>query len=132
MATYDPQLVSLVWGAIQMSGYAEGSMIAATMTGDKNKVQVGSAGATCFAKTANRAGEVTFRLFETSPLNAALSAAYDAGNVEVPMTLASLSTGAKMHGGNAILADKPGTTYDNNVPVREWKLIVDNMDSQFA
>lgn len=124
MTTYDPTRVSLIWGILPITGFADGTMIQVSPQGDGVRAVTGTAGETAFIETPNRQHEVMFRLFETAPSNVALTLLFEAGNVPAPMAIASLSTGAATAAGAAKLERIPGTTYDNNVPVREWKLIV--------
>jgi hypothetical protein len=124
MSTYDPQRLNLIWGVIAISGYADGSMVQISPQGDGVRAITGTAGETAFIETPNRQHEVMFRLMETSPINGALMLLFEAGNVPAPLSLTSLSTGAGMIADAAKLERIPGVTYDNNVPVREWKLIV--------
>lgn len=131
-ATYDPTRVSLVWGLLPITGFADGTMINVTPQGDGVRAITGTAGETAFIETPNRQHEVEFRLMETAggtPLatNTALVALFEAGNLPAPMTLTSVSTGATMAAGAAKLERVPGTTYDNNMPVRAWKLIIPKM-----
>ena len=129
--SYDPTQVFLTYGVLPVSGYADGSMIQVSPVGDGNKAMVGTAGEAAFVKTPNRQNEVTFRLFETSPVNAALALLYNAGNVPVPVALVSASTGALAGAGAGILERIPGVTYEAGVPVREWKAICPQWDTQF-
>lgn len=127
--TYDPTLNKFVYGVLPVSGYADGSMIQINPVGDGVKAVTGTAGETAFIETPNRQHEIMFRLFETSPFNAALALAFNAGNPPVPITVISLSTGATMAAGAGKLERIPGVTYDNNVPVREWKVVVPKLDT---
>lgn len=129
--TYDPTRTKMTWGVLPISGYADGSMIQVNPIGDGVRGVTGTAGETAFIETPNRQHEVTFRLFETAQIiNAALMALFNAGNLPAPVTIASLSTGKIFVSGAAKLERIPGTTYDNNVPVLEWKLIVLRGDTQ--
>lgn len=132
VATYDPQKVVMTWGLLPVSGYADGTMITDTPEGDGVKGQIGTAGESAFVETPNRLHTVAFRLYETSPMNAALAALFDSGNVPAPVTITSIGTGAQARGSAAKLERIPGTTYDNGVPVREWKLIVLRMETGFV
>lgn len=133
MATYDPTRVRLFWGIVRIDGFADGTMIQVSPQGDGVRAVTGTAGETAFIETPNRQHEVTFRLFETAnetlmlsggSMNAALALLFEAGNIPAPLSIASASTGVLFQASSAKLERIPGTTYDNNVPVREWKFII--------
>ena len=129
---YNPTQVMLTYGVLPVSGYADGSMIQVSPVGDGTKSQVGTAGEAVIVRTPNKQHEVTIRLFETSPVNAALALLFNAGNPLLPLTLVSLSTGAFMGAGSGCLERIPGVTYEAGAPVREWKVICPEFDSQFV
>mgnify|MGYP001559136436 FL=1 len=131
MATYDPTRVHLIYGILPITGFAEGSMITLSPQGDGVRAVTGTAGETAFIETPNRQHEVTFRLFETAPSNVALMLLFQAGNVPVPLAINSMSTGATMLAAAAKLERIPGTTYDKDVPVREWKLVIPKLETVF-
>lgn len=130
MASYNPAQILLLFGVIPISGFADGSMIEVVPVGPGTKVVQGTQGETTFIKTSNRQVEVNFRLFESAFSNVALSAYYNTLDVPVPVILVSLSTGAVAAAGAGSLERIPGTTYDGNVPVRDWKIICPVFDQQ--
>ena len=130
-STYDPTKVKLFYGVLPVSGYADGSMIDVRPMGEGVTILTGTAGETCFIDTKNKKHEMMFRLFNTARLpNAALEALFNAGNLPLPVAILSLSTGELIVSGNAKIERIPGTTYDNNVPVREWKLMIPSLETQ--
>lgn len=134
MAVYDPQKVSLIWDTIDISGFAEGSMIQVNMLGDGASSKTGTGGFTSFVYSADRRAEIMFRLMEDAPSNFKLQSAYDpsvGGNAPKAVTVARVGSGIKMHAGEGVLERVPGVTYDNGVPVREWKLMVDALETSF-
>lgn len=121
---YDPANTKLVWGAIGISGFAEGTMIEVEPGGEGNKVQVGTAGEAAYVKDRNRSAKVKFRVMETArAVMVQLSAAYQIGNIPAPLGIIDLSTGMKGGAASAMLERWPGVTKDNGVPVREFVLV---------
>lgn len=128
MTTYDPGKVFMMWGPIPISGFAAGSMVNVQHQGEGVKAETGTAGETAFVESYDKRGTVTIRLMATSPINAILSAAYQAGNLPVFLAITSLSTAAVHAAGEAKIQRPPDTDYGAEVPVREWVFIVPKLD----
>lgn len=132
MAVYDPGLVKASLGAVILDGFAEGDMIEVEPLGDGTKVTVGTAGEHAFTRSYNKSAKVTCSIMETSKTNALLTTHMQAGNPALPFGLASLSTGAVHIAGEAMLERTPGTTYNGDVPVRKWVIMVALLDQAVA
>lgn len=128
MATFDPGKVIVQFGAIPVSGFADGSMVNVEPQGDGVTAVVGSAGETAFVESHDRRSLVTIRLMGTSPINALLSAWFQAGNIPAPLVISSLTTATIHASGEAKLQRNPGADYGADVPVREWIFVVPVMD----
>lgn len=123
MQSYDPGQVVLIFGAIPITGFADGTMVTTQKDDEGVRAFVGSAGEAAFVESRKRSGKITFRLAETSNTNALLSAHYAAGNFAVPTELASISTGAGHFAAASKLAREPDTEHSNEMPVKEWTII---------
>src|SRR3990167_825532 len=66
---YDPSRVSVSWGGINITGFAEGTFIEAERDEDAFTKYVGSQGEVCRTRNLNRSGKVTITLMATSPIN---------------------------------------------------------------
>lgn len=74
LATYDPQLVVITWGAVLFGGYADGEMGTIEFAEDAFTEKVGTQGDTVHIRSANKNGRFTVRLQQSSPTNDLLSA----------------------------------------------------------
>lgn len=126
--TYDPGDVLVVFGAIPISGFADGEMVKVTHQGDGVKVAVGSAGEVAFIESHQKAAEVTIRLMSTAFINSLLTAHYQAGNLAVPLVITDASTGSTHVSGAAKIKRMPDAAYGSEIPVREWAFMVAKLE----
>jgi hypothetical protein len=73
MNTYDPALVTLMFGGQAIVGYAEGTFINAARSEDAFSFRAGSDGQVVRSRNRNRTGSVTITLLPSSPSNDILS-----------------------------------------------------------
>jgi len=66
---YDPSRVSVSWGPINITGFAEGTFVEAERDEDGFTKYVGSQGEVCRTRNLNKSGKVTVTLMATSPIN---------------------------------------------------------------
>jgi hypothetical protein len=74
--TYDPKKLIMIWGPIEINGYADGTFLKITPSADAFTKKVGADGEVVRIKSANDTSEVEFTLGQTSLTNAQLSAAH--------------------------------------------------------
>lgn len=128
-ATYDPGKVLVMFGAIPISGYADGSMVNVQLEGEGVRAETGTAGETAYVESHDRRATVTVRLMETAAaVNTLLSAWFNAGNVEMPLIVTNLSTGRTHASGGAKIKNIPNADRGSDVPVLEWNFVVPVMD----
>lgn len=133
---YDPKNVKLVFGAVLVEGFAEGSMINVEYNGDLFTLQVGSDGESSRSKTNNNSARLTIQLMPGAAANiglgAALSADKAAGAGIFPLQLTDLSTGTTFIAENAWVVRDPGYDFQTEAQPREWILETDNLEAIYG
>lgn len=71
---YDPGLVVVVFGGIQMRGYADGTFVQIERAEDAFSMAVGAGGDVVRVRNRNRTGSITVTLQRASPVNDLLAA----------------------------------------------------------
>ena len=73
-ATYQPDLVTVSWNGLIITGFAPDTFVTATRNNDSWNLTVGSGGESTRAKSGDKSGRVEVTLLAASISNAALSA----------------------------------------------------------
>lgn len=126
--TYDPNEVSLIVGAIPISGYADGSFIECSKESPDFNDVVGADGEVARSKSNDPRWTLTITLLQTSQSNAVLSAlrASDllAGNGAgvVPVLIKDNQGTTLMAFANAWIMNPPDVTFDREATERAWEL----------
>lgn len=126
---YDVSEVSInLLGVLIEGGFGSDEVIKVTKADDRYKAFLGADGNVSRADTHNNMATIELQLAQTSPLNAALWAVYNAGTVG-PVEIADLN-GASLHvASKAWIAREPDADYSREVKVRVWKIECADMQS---
>lgn len=109
------------------NGNSEGG-ISTAMKEDKNSQTIGADGSVMNSLHAGNAGTVTIRLLKTSPVNAQLSAMYDADKSDPTawgqnvITIRDVARGDHVTCSQAAFKKFPDETWDKEGPALEWTL----------
>lgn len=125
MKTYDPNLVTVVWGAHIVTGLAEdGDAISAVHDEDQASKRVGLTGEVARAMNHNRTGKVTLRLLQTALSNAFFSAAFAQDRLDrsaaYPLLIKDLSGTTLFFTSSAWIMKPADLTFGKDVGTREW------------
>lgn len=127
-ATYDPAKVSLVYGAVIITGFAQDTMIRVERNTPTWSDTAGSDGFVTRAKSLDKRGTITVTLDMSSPTNDALSALFYAdettgkGAQTIMMRDASGTTVAS--GASAWIVQPAAIEFGAGVLGREWQFRV--------
>lgn len=122
--TYDPKMVSASFGALTISGYADGTFINVTRSGEAFTKRKGSGGDV--ERTNKNAFDFTIEitLLQTSSINTALSALMDAdqlGNVGVlPFIIKDISGQTLFTAPQAWISQDPALEESDETTNRTW------------
>lgn len=130
MGEWDPKRLTLMFGPLEVGGYADGEMIKIEYLGEGDKWAVGTAGEVARVRSYDKRAKVTARIMGTrKDVNAALVAHFAAGNPLLPVIVNSVSTGSVHASGEGCLAKPPDETFGPEVPVREYEFMVGIMSN---
>ena len=130
---YDFNEVQAAFAGIPIDGYADGDGITITRETDVFTSTVGIDGNVARSKTNDHRATIEFRLMNTSPVNAALSAIYQAdrnapGGAGIGALLITDLNGTSLYtAGNAWIKRPPDPTFGREAAERVWVLECDNL-----
>ena len=129
---YDPAAVRVTFAGIPISGFADGTFVAASRRNDTWSLVAGADGETARAKSNDRTGQVVFTLLQTSASNDLLSAKALTdeltGNGVGPILIQDLNGTTLLQGETAFVAKPADVTLAKEVEAREWTLLVDRLN----
>ena len=115
-------------GILVEGGFSSDTLITITMTNDRYKEYEGADGSVSRSDTHSRLAKVELHLAQTSPTNAALTAAFNAGVIG-PIEVLDLN-GASLHtASKAWIVKSPEANYKRDVDVRTWTFTAADMQS---
>lgn len=121
---YDPGSVVVTVGAAKVYGFAEDSMVNGKRDEEAYKKHVGVDGQVSRRRSANKSGEITIHLAQTSPWNDILSAIQAADELTgagiVPITVSDLSGGTTLVSAEAWVRKGPDVELKKDIGAREW------------
>lgn len=127
-ATYDPEKVSLVYGALIITGFAQDSMITVARKTPTWSSTAGSDGFVTRAKNLDKRGDITIVLDMSSPTNDALSALFYADEMTGKGAQAIMmrdASGTSVASGASAWIVQPATIeFGNGVLGRTWNFEV--------
>lgn len=122
--TFDPKLVVITFGALSISGYAEGTFVSVNRSGDAFAKSKGAGGDIERVNRNQGDFEVTVTLQQTSPTNAELSAilaADQASNAGVwPLTIRDFSGNTLFFAAEAWIRKDPEWEDGDDLNSRAW------------
>lgn len=128
---YDPKKLVFVWGEIIASGYADGVFVSAKRNGDSFGIHVGADGITTRVLMADRSGEVTLNLAQSSQVNDLLSArmALDelTGLGTAPLLVKDIVGTTLITAQSAWLKKPADAEFGKEVSEREWIFVCDEL-----
>lgn len=124
--TYDPKQVIVTFGPVIVTGYAEGTFVQITRSGDLfEKVRGADGGIDRVNKNANDYA-VALTIKQTSPTNAELSAIGAADQISnagvFPLTIKDLNGTTLFFAPQAWIAKDPDDEFSDSLSSREWRL----------
>ncbi len=125
---YDPDLVTTIFAAIPLTGFAEDTMVTIEEEDDAFTEVGGVDGDVSRSKVLGRRATITFHLMSTSRANAALSALHEqdlqsAGGAGVAPMMVKDGNGISVFATDkAWIAKRPTVTYGKQATSREWKI----------
>ena len=124
--TYDPKLVVVTFGAIAITGFAEGTFITIAGNGDKFEKSKGADGTVDRVNKNATDYAVTITIKQTSLTNDALSAALNAdltaNTGKAPLTIKDLNGTTLFFAAQAWIAKDPDDEYSDSLSNREWRI----------
>lgn len=134
---FDPRLVIMSFGPLVLNGYADGEMISVSYLGDGVSAVVGGQGAGILIDDHDNSAEVTVRIFAAHLAGqitmSALLKHHTAGNIALPLSIVSVTTGEKLAGGLAKIKKKPDASFSKGeAPVREIVFVSASLSMQAA
>lgn len=122
---YTPGLVIVTFGEVIAVGAADGSFATVEMVEDGVVEQVGADGSVVINQSMNELGQLTLRLFGTSPANTLLQAIYNASRTSVVLGVRALtvfdgSTNTTHAAPAAWITRSPNREYADQLSPYEW------------
>ncbi len=124
MKEYSPKDVQVIFGGNIISGFADGSMVTISREVDGFTKHTGSQGEVTRVKSANKSGEASIMLAQSSPSNLILSAIEAAdeltSNGILPFIVKDVSGKSIYFAGEAWIRKTPDSEFSDVVTDREW------------
>lgn len=122
--TYDPKLVTVIFGGVPISGFADGTFVTVTPAAERFTKTVGADGEVSRAKSNDKTAEVALTLIQTSPSNDYLSsilAIDNASNLgKLPLQIVDLSGTTVQSWSEAWLKQPPDLEFSKETGERAW------------
>lgn len=132
VATYQPDLVTVAFNGVPITGFASGAFVTAARNNDSWSITVGSGSDATRAKSGDKSGRVTITLLDSSASNAVLSAfaAQDeqTGTVVGALLVKDLSGADVVTAGTAWIVKPPDLEKSNESSNREWVFETDVLE----
>jgi ABC-type uncharacterized transport system permease subunit len=132
MKTYDSNKVVVIFGGVELTGFAPDSKVSVARNTDAFTLQMGVDGKGTRSKTNDRSGRFTVQLMQTSESNAILQAFATADELNnagvLPMLVKDLG-GATLHAAQqAWVVKQPDSAFNAEAEAREWVFETDVLD----
>ena len=128
--TYDPKLTTVIFGPLQIQGFAE-EKISVSYSDDSFDLAIGCDGEATRVRKNNNSATITVTLQQSSPSNDSLSVisiADRATNTGMfPLTFVDGSGSTIAFAANAYIQKHPDLTYSNSNQTCQWVFITDNL-----
>ncbi len=124
LKSYNADAVRVIFGAILMDGFADGSMVKVEQASARWTKKTGSNGAVVRSKNNDFSGKVTVRLMQTSPVNGQLAALAEEDRItgqSVRTLMVRDGNGLTQYvAAQAWIAEVPASDFDREAKEREW------------
>ena len=131
--TYDPKRVQVIFGARQLSGFADDSIISIAPHGEGMQLYVGADGEVGRSIDPDHTFEVTISLATTSKSNTYLSNVYNAdragGNGMLPLMIKDLSGDTLFFAEQAWVSNFPEAGRGRTIDTQEWVIQTGQVDN---
>lgn len=129
--TYNPALVSIVYGPKLITGFADDTAITVERMSDTWNDQVGTDGFVTRSPSNDKRGTITINLTQSSPSNDDLQAMATAdemtGNAAAPVLVRDASGRTICSGDTAWVTKPPASEFGRSITNRQWVLRVANL-----
>lgn len=123
--TYDPKKVIITFGAVVLTGYAEGTFVTIARSGDLFEKTKGADGGVDRVNKNAFDYAVTATIRQTSPTNAVLSAIAAADQISnagvLPLVVRDLNGTTLFTAAQAWIAKDPDDEFSDTISDREWR-----------
>lgn len=132
LRTYDPKLVLVSFGAVQITGFADGTFVTVERDEDAFTKLVGAGGDVVRSRNRNRSGSVTVTLIHGAPENdllAAIAIEDELTSTGVRALMVKEANGTTLCSGQSAWIRKHATAeYAKEAGSREWVFEVESLD----
>ena len=124
--SYDPTQVTVIIGGVIVTGFSDGDSISAKRDEDMYFTRVGTDGGVARARNANKSGEISIKLLQTSEVNDLLSVLLatddlvNDGRIVVPVAVVDGSGRSLIAATSAWIKTIPEAIFGKEVSEREW------------
>lgn len=126
VATYDPKDIIVTLGGVPLSGFADGTFVTVSRSGDSFSKSTGADGRTSRAKSNDKSGELALVLAQTSLSNDVLSAMLAADEASgagvVPLMVKDVRGAALWFSPSAWIRKPADGGYGKEISDREWMI----------
>lgn len=123
--TYDPKKVIITFGALTLSGYADGTFVAIERSGAMFEKKKGADGGVDRVNKNSFDFSVTLTIKQTSPSNLALQAIATADQLSnegvLPLIIKDLAGNSLFTAPQAWISEDPKDEFSDSLSNREWK-----------
>jgi len=134
--TYSPADVKIVYGGVEMTGFADSSFVTIEFAADSFTKKVGADGSVTRIRVADDSGSVTIKLLQSSSSNEILTALMEADRAGLTGALPIIvkdANGTSLYTcGKAWVSTRPSVDYSNDVGTLEWKIDCDHLAALFG
>lgn len=130
MDSYSPAAIVVTFAAQILRGYADGSFVTAKRNTEATTLHVGADGRTTVVFSADKSGEITVTLAQSSQSNDILTALYaeqEAGLIPKPIFIKDVLGTTLVSGLEAYIKKLPDIEYGKEVTNREWVFVVGSL-----
>ncbi len=130
---YNPKDITIIFGPIIVSGFADGTFLSIDFNEDAYSLQVGTDGEGTRSKTNNKSATITFTLMQSSDTNDLLSALHQTdistsgGDGIVPFLVKDLQGTSLYVAETAWIRKAPTSEFGREAGPREWAIETDNL-----
>lgn len=132
LRTYDPKLVLVSFGAVQITGFADGTFVTVERDEDAFTKLVGAGGDVVRSRNRNRSGSITVTLIHGAPENdllAAIAAEDELAGTGVRAAMVKEANGTTLCAGqSAWIRKSANAEYAKEAGSREWVFDVAELD----